>query len=138
MMASKVACGLKSCNAVCITDTRSAHGLLQTFCAACVQASSLISIAVILDWGNACASIRLSNPVPAPISRIEAGYFWRNTSASQAPCIQASVLTFIAQRSCAIRNCLKSKYALGIGSYFQAALAVGTANRSVNSLRCIL
>src|SRR6185437_11747494 len=61
-----------------------------------------------------CASMSISRPVPLPISstRDHAAVL----SANQAPRTQASVQTFMAQRSCWTVNCLNLNQELGIAA----------------------
>ena len=69
-----------------------------------------------------CANIKLSRPVPPPISKIclQSG----KRLATQAPKTQASVVTFIAQLFCSMVNDLNLKKEFAIISDHQLDLAV--------------
>ena len=98
---SKRFSSLKSWNRPCITVNRSEKGLCSQFSAAWLAAFGSSSTAVRLAWGKRWASIRAMTPVPVPMSRICLGASLCTKLLTRT----ASVLIFIAQRSCSTRNC---------------------------------
>ena len=104
-MRSNLICAVKWAKSAHCTKIRSLHSEFAAFWNACSEASGSISTAVTLAAPR-CAAMMATNPVPHPTSSTVFPHSIGNHAPSRTP----SVPTFMEQRSCSIRKCLKSKY----------------------------